>query len=118
MEPAGRDLFACLALAWAWLAGALAAWLAGRGKGLQRSYHSPENGNSLQCRSALCTVQPAAASHECAGPVRAHSLRAPGCALPCRPQAYGAVDEEGGRYLLGDHLGNLLLLVLQREGGR
>ncbi len=33
-------------------------------------------------------------------------------------QAYGSVDEEGGRYLLGDHMGNLSLMVLVREGGR
>ena len=31
-------------------------------------------------------------------------------------QAYGKVDEDGSRYLLGDHLGNLLLLVLQHDG--
>lgn len=28
------------------------------------------------------------------------------------------MDEAGGRYLLGDHMGNLLLLVLVREAGR
>lgn len=31
-------------------------------------------------------------------------------------QAHGKVDEDGSRYLLGDHLGNLLLLVLQHDG--
>ena len=31
-------------------------------------------------------------------------------------QAFGKVDEDGSRYLLGDHLGNLLLLVLQHDG--
>jgi DNA damage-binding protein 1 len=31
-------------------------------------------------------------------------------------QAYGKVDEDGSRFLLGDHLGNLLLLVLQHDG--
>lgn len=29
------------------------------------------------------------------------------------PQAYGKVDEDGSRYLLGDQVGNLTLLVLQ-----
>ncbi|CAL5227828.1 g10856 [Coccomyxa viridis] len=31
-------------------------------------------------------------------------------------RAFGKVDEDGSRYLLGDHLGNLLLLVLQHDG--
>ena len=31
-------------------------------------------------------------------------------------QAYGKVDEDGSRYLLGDHMGNLHLLVLQHDG--
>ncbi|CAK0750170.1 hypothetical protein CVIRNUC_001969 [Coccomyxa viridis] len=31
-------------------------------------------------------------------------------------RAHGKVDEDGSRYLLGDHLGNLLLLVLQHDG--
>lgn len=31
-------------------------------------------------------------------------------------QAYGKVDEDGSRYLLGDHVGNLYLLVLQHDG--
>lgn len=31
-------------------------------------------------------------------------------------QAYGAVDREGTRFLLGDFRGELLLLVLQRDG--
>lgn len=31
-------------------------------------------------------------------------------------QAYGAVDREGTRFLLGDFRGELLLLVLERNG--
>ena len=31
--------------------------------------------------------------------------------LPARAQAHGQVDPDGSRYLLGDHAGNLLLLV-------
>ena len=34
------------------------------------------------------------------------------------PQAYGCVDDDGSRYLLGDYLGNLYLLVLQHDGSR
>jgi DNA damage-binding protein 1 len=33
-------------------------------------------------------------------------------------RAYGAVDKSGSRYLLGDHLGNLFMLVLEYDGGK
>lgn len=33
-------------------------------------------------------------------------------------QAYGRVDEDGSRYLLGDLVGNLYLLVLNHDGRR
>lgn len=34
----------------------------------------------------------------------------------CWEQAHGKVDEDGSRYLLGDYVGNLYLLVLQHDG--
>lgn len=33
-------------------------------------------------------------------------------------QAYGKVDEDGSRWLLGDHVGRMWLLVLGTSGGR
>ena len=35
-----------------------------------------------------------------------------------RPQAYGKVDEDGSRWLLGDHVGRMWLLVLSVSSGR
>ncbi|CAI5489016.1 unnamed protein product [Closterium sp. Naga37s-1] len=42
-------------------------------------------------------------------------------ALPMRPclvEAYGRVDPDGSRYLLGDHMGTLMLLALSRDKDR
>ena len=37
---------------------------------------------------------------------------------PCQArQAYGEVDPDGSRYLLGDHMGRLYLLVLVKDQG-
>ena len=39
-------------------------------------------------------------------------------ALPaCCVQAFGAIDPDGTRFLLGDHVGRLYLLVLAQESG-
>ena len=51
------------------------------------------------------------------GAVRRLSLKAKG-SVTCNLQAYGQVDEDGSRYLLGDIAGNLYLLVLTHDGHR
>lgn len=40
------------------------------------------------------------------------------CPLLPLGQAYGRVDEDGARWLLGDHVGRMWLLVLGAAGGR
>ncbi|CAI7870240.1 unnamed protein product [Closterium sp. NIES-53] len=37
---------------------------------------------------------------------------------PCLVEAYGRVDPDGSRYLLGDHMGTLMLLALSRDKDR
>jgi DNA damage-binding protein 1 len=39
-----------------------------------------------------------------------------GCGIPVSAQAYGRVDEDGSRILLGDHQGQLYLLMLLQDG--